>query len=145
MDINIRLFIKDIKQNEFDGNKNITVTNRSVILEKKYYTINPPVTRVSRGLEQFFFDIRDMVGLSILDLAGATQENINFLTNLGHKIYSQDIVRSIDEAFGPDPAEQNKSRPHRIFFEEQLFRLPRPARSTARCSGIRFSSWGRPC
>jgi len=56
---------------------------------------NPPATRASRGLEQFFFDIRDVVGLSILDLAGATQENINFLTNLGHKIYSQDIVRSI--------------------------------------------------
>jgi hypothetical protein len=66
----------------------------------------PPVTRQSRGLEQFFFEIRDVVGLSILDLAGATQENINFLTSLGHKIYSQDIVRSLDEAFGSDPAHQ---------------------------------------
>jgi hypothetical protein len=67
----------------------------------------PPSTRTSRGLEQFFFDIRDVVGLSILDLAGATQDNIDFLTSLGHKIYSQDIVRSIDEAFGQDPAAQN--------------------------------------
>ena len=67
---------------------------------------NPPVSRRSRGLDQFFFEIRDVVGLSILDLAGATQENINFLTSLGHKIYSQDIVRSLDEAFGPDPAQQ---------------------------------------
>jgi len=64
---------------------------------------------VSRGLEQFFFDIRDVVGLSILDLAGANQDNINFLTNLGHKIYSQDIVRSIDEAFGQVPAEQTNA------------------------------------
>ena len=64
------------------------------------------VTRQSRGLEQFFFNVRDIVGLSILDLAGASQENINFLTNLGHKVYSQDIIRSLDEAFGPDPAEQ---------------------------------------
>jgi len=67
---------------------------------------NPPVTRVSRGLEQFFFDIRDVVGLRILDLAGANQDNINFLTGLGHKIYSQDIVAGIDEAFGRDPASQ---------------------------------------
>ena len=48
-----------------------------------------------------------MVGLSILDLSGATQENINFLTNLGHKIYSQDIVRSLDDSFGDDPSAQN--------------------------------------
>jgi hypothetical protein len=70
-----------------------------------------PVTRQSRGLEQFFFNIRDVVGLSILDLSGATQENIDFLTNLGHKLYSQDIMRNLDEAFGLDPAEQtNPSR-----------------------------------
>ena len=73
---------------------------------------NPPSARVSRGLEQFFFDIRDVVGLSILDMAGATQDNINFLSNLGHKIYSEDIIRSLDEAFGPDPAEQ--TNPARI-------------------------------
>jgi hypothetical protein len=48
-----------------------------------------------------------MVGLSILDLAGANQENITFLTSLGHKVYSQDIVRSLDEAFGQDLSEQN--------------------------------------
>jgi hypothetical protein len=70
-----------------------------------------PVTRQCRGLDQFFFNIRDIVGLSILDLSGATQENINFLTSLGHKIYSQDMMRSLDEAFGPDLAEQtNPSR-----------------------------------
>ncbi|HZL55893.1 MAG TPA: class I SAM-dependent methyltransferase [Bryobacteraceae bacterium] len=73
---------------------------------RKEIKLNPPVTRQSRGLEQFFFEIRDVVGLSILDLAGATQENINYLTSLGHKIYSQDIVRSLDEAFGSDPADQ---------------------------------------
>ncbi|MEP6717447.1 MAG: hypothetical protein ABJC09_17895, partial [Terriglobia bacterium] len=67
----------------------------------------PPSTRQSRGVEQFFANIRDMVGLSILDLAGANQENINFLTDLGHKVYSQDLVRSLDEAFGSDLADQN--------------------------------------
>jgi hypothetical protein len=71
----------------------------------------PPATRQSRGVEQFFFNIRDLVGLSILDLAGANQENINFLTDLGHKVYSQDLVRSLDDAFGTELAEQtNVSR-----------------------------------
>ena len=68
-----------------------------------------PITRQSRGMEQFFSNIRDTVGLSILDLSGASQENINFLTNLGHKVYTQDIVRSLDEAFGTDPAGQNNA------------------------------------
>ena len=100
--------------------------------------------RQSRGLEQFFFNIRDMVGLSILDLAGANQENINFLTNLGHKVYSQDLVRSLDEAFGPDPAEQTNVEPYRLFSAHQ-FRLPPGHISTACCSGIRCSSWARRC
>ena len=68
--------------------------------------MSAPVTRTSRGLEQFFFNVRDLVGLSILDLAGATQENIMYLTSLGHKVYSEDIVRSIDDAFGHDPTTQ---------------------------------------
>jgi hypothetical protein len=67
------------------------------------------ITRQSRGLEQFFFNIRDIVGLSVLDLAGASQENINVLTNLGHKVYTQDIIRSLDEAFGQNPAEQTNA------------------------------------
>jgi len=83
----------------------------------------PPATRQSRGLEQFFFNIRDVVGLSILDSAGATQENINFLVELGHKIYSQDLVRSLEDAFGPDPAEQtNVSRID--YFLRQNFNFP---------------------
>lgn len=82
----------------------------------------PPVTmsRQSRGMEQFFFNLRDLVGLSILDLAGANQENINFLTNLGHKVYSQDLVRSLDEAFGSDPAEQTNASRIEYFLQQNL-------------------------
>lgn len=81
------------------------------ITPRKTTKKDAPIVRQSRGLEQFFFDIRDVVGLSILDCAGANQENINFLIDLGHKIYSQDLVRNLDEAFGADPAEQtNVSR-----------------------------------
>lgn len=83
----------------------------------------PALTRQSRGLEQFFFNIRDVVGLSVLDCAGANQDNIDFLINLGHKVYSQDLVRNLDEAFGPDPAEQ--TNPSRIdYFLRQNFDYP---------------------
>jgi hypothetical protein len=66
-----------------------------------------PEARTSRGLEQFFFNLRDSVGLSILDLAIPNQDNINFLTNLGHKLYTADLIGCLDDAFGQDPADQN--------------------------------------
>jgi hypothetical protein len=43
-------------------------------------------TRRSRALEEFFLDIRGQSGLTILDLGGASQENVNFITNLGHRL-----------------------------------------------------------
>lgn len=52
------------------------------------------------------------MGLSILDCAGASQDNINLLVNLGHKVYSQDLVRGIDDFFGQSPADQ--ANPARI-------------------------------
>ncbi len=63
-------------------------------------------TRASRGLEQFFFNLHGQVGLSILDLAGASQQNIDFLTSLGHKIYSANVIHSMEECFGTDPSGQ---------------------------------------
>jgi Methyltransferase domain len=69
-------------------------------------------TRQSRGLDQFFGSFRDQTGLSILDLGGASQENINFITSLGHKFYSEDFLRIFQETFGEDIADQ--SNPGRI-------------------------------
>ena len=80
----------------------------------------PPSLRQSRGLEQFFFNLRDVVGLSILDFAGANQDNINFLINLGHKVYSQDLVRSLDEFFGDDPAEQTNAARIEAFIQQNF-------------------------
>jgi len=69
-------------------------------------------TRQSRGLDQFFSSFRDQTGLSILDLGGACQENINFITSLGHKFYSEDFLRIFQETFGEEIADQ--SNPGRI-------------------------------
>ena len=37
---------------------------------------------------------------AVLDLAGASQANVTFITGLGHRIYSDDIVRALEIAFG---------------------------------------------
>jgi hypothetical protein len=56
-------------------------------------------TRNSNGLEQFWNSIQDREGLSILDFAGANQSTITFVANLGHRLYSDDILLSLDEVF----------------------------------------------
>jgi hypothetical protein len=61
-----------------------------------------PQTRASNGLDQFFSSIQDQDNLSILDFAGASQANVSFITTLGHRIFSNDILHTLDEAFGGD-------------------------------------------
>jgi hypothetical protein len=53
------------------------------------------VQRNSNGLDQFFSYIKGTSGLSILDLAGVNQSNVSHITNLGHRIYSEDFLRSL--------------------------------------------------
>ena len=63
---------------------------------------SPASTRTSNGLDQFFSSIQDQTNLSILDFAGASQANVSFITTLGHRIFSNDILHTLDEAFGGD-------------------------------------------
>jgi 2-polyprenyl-3-methyl-5-hydroxy-6-metoxy-1,4-benzoquinol methylase len=81
-------------------------------------------SRRSRGLEEFFNQIRDTNGLTILELGRATQKNISFITDLGHRLYSEDFLRSLNEAFdGEDSAEQ--TNPGRIeYFLKQTLDYP---------------------
>jgi hypothetical protein len=51
--------------------------------------------RHSNGLDQFFSYIKGESGLNILDLADVNQANVSFITNLGHKIYSEDFLRGL--------------------------------------------------
>jgi len=60
------------------------------------------VSRHSNGLDQFFSYIKGESGLSILDLAGANQANVSFITNLGHKIYSEDFLRGLQQGANGD-------------------------------------------
>lgn len=80
-------------------------------------------TRNSNGLDQFFSSLDGRDTLSILDFAGASQANVTFITNLGHRIYSEDVLASIDEVFGADPEAQ--SNPVRIeMFLNQVLDFP---------------------
>lgn len=86
--------------------------------------IEPSGTRPSRGLEEFFQYIRGQSGLTILDLGGATQQNISFITNLGHRLYSQDFLRTLEEVFGGENAIQ-QSNPGQIdYFLRQALDYP---------------------
>jgi len=67
-------------------------------------------TRNSRGLEEFFGYIRDQSGLTILDLGGATQKNVSFITELGHRLYSEDFLAILKETFADDPDQSNPGR-----------------------------------
>ncbi|MGE5570125.1 MAG: class I SAM-dependent methyltransferase [Rhodospirillales bacterium] len=82
-------------------------------------------SRHSNGLEQFFSQIQGLTGLRILDLSGASQANIGFITNLGHAIYSEDLLRSLDLAFGDGDFFENQSEPERAErFLSQNFNFP---------------------
>src|SRR6185295_2536677 len=62
----------------------------------------PSYTRHSNGLDQFFTATRGQLALNILDFAGASQANVSFITNLGHRLSSEDYLRSLELTFGDD-------------------------------------------
>jgi hypothetical protein len=81
-------------------------------------------TRQSRGLEEFFVHIRDQSGLTILDLGGATQQNVSFITNLGHRLYSEDFLQILNETFGVEDT-VDQSNPGQIeYFLRQALDYP---------------------
>lgn len=69
-------------------------------------------TRNSNGLDQFCSTLEERPGLSILDLAGASQSTISFITDYGHRLYSDDFVHQLDQCFGePGGFYENQSNP----------------------------------
>lgn len=40
--------------------------------------------------------------MSILDFAGVNQATVSFITNYGHRIYSDDFIRQLDESFAQE-------------------------------------------
>lgn len=58
-------------------------------------------TRQSHGLDQFCASLEERPGMSILDFAGASQATVSFVTNYGHRLYSDDFLRQLDQVFAP--------------------------------------------
>jgi SAM-dependent methyltransferase len=59
--------------------------------------------RHSHGLEQFFAGLGGEAGLSILDMGEINQTRVSFITDLGHRMYSEDFLRAMDGFFGEHP------------------------------------------
>ena len=59
-----------------------------------------PFSRHSSGFDQFCSMMKTGESLSILDLGGASQANISFITEMGHRISSDDIIGTMDQCFG---------------------------------------------
>jgi len=60
----------------------------------------------------------------VLDLGGATQQNVNFITNLGHRLYSEDFLQILHETFGVNDT-VDQSNPGRIeYFLRQALDYP---------------------
>jgi len=78
------------------------------------------LTRSSRGLEEFFKYIRGQSGLTILDFGGATQQNVSFITNLGHRLYSENFLQVLKESFGSDGGSQSNPSHIEQFLEQSL-------------------------
>jgi SAM-dependent methyltransferase len=70
-------------------------------------------TRNSHGLEQFCGSLEERPGLSILDLSGANQNTITFITGCGHRLYSDDFLLQMDECFGDSDSFENQSDPQK--------------------------------
>jgi hypothetical protein len=68
-------------------------------------------TRHSHGLDQFCASLEERPGLNILDLAGASQATVSFLTNYGHRLYSDDFLHQLDLCFGEGNFYENQTNP----------------------------------
>ena len=68
-------------------------------------------TKHSHGLDQFCASLEERSGLSILDLAGASQATVSFVTDYGHRLYSDDFVHQLDQCFGDGDFYENQDNP----------------------------------
>jgi hypothetical protein len=83
------------------------------------------ITRQSKGAEEFFSALQSEEPLRILDLAGASQANIMFITELGHGLASDDIVATMEQCFGDGDFLENQENSERVArFLSQTLKFP---------------------
>jgi SAM-dependent methyltransferase len=84
----------------------------------------PSVSRQSSGLDQFQSLLKGGEGVSVLDLSGASQANISFITDAGHSFSSEDIVAAMMQHFDDDFAENQQSEAKAAAFLAQSLTFP---------------------
>lgn len=75
-------------------------------------------TRISRGLEQFVIQLQSFRHSSVIDMGVANQANINYVTDLGHRITSDNVIHILDSVW----SDSNLNEASRIdqFLEQAL-------------------------
>lgn len=58
----------------------------------------------------------------VLDFGGLNQPNLDFFSKFGHRLYSEDLLRSIDTFFTPEEIDRRQIEPARLeqFLDESL-------------------------
>ena len=78
--------------------------------------------RHSHGLDHFSAVLREREGMSVLDLGEFTQTNVLYITSLGHKLYSENLLHTLDTVFGPGAPADAQEQPDRVraFLDQAL-------------------------
>jgi len=82
------------------------------------------IARHSGGFEQFQALLKGSGSLSVLDLSAASQANITFVTEAGHRISSDDIVGAMLDSFGPNFSQNPLTEAKSAHFLEQILTFP---------------------
>ncbi|MGA8026171.1 MAG: methyltransferase domain-containing protein [Bryobacteraceae bacterium] len=82
------------------------------------------LTRHSSGFDQFCNILNGGESLSILDMSGASQANISFITDLGHRISSDDLVGTMHECFGDDFFQNQQAASNAQRFLDETLNFP---------------------
>lgn len=80
--------------------------------------------RHSSGFDQFHAMLKTTQNLSILDMSGASQANITFITEAGHRVSSDDVMGTMIQIFGTDFFENQQSASTAQRFLEQTLTFP---------------------
>ena len=80
-----------------------------------------PLTRRSSGLNEIFRQLRKDESLCVLDIGSTSPRNIRFMTELGHKIYSEDLLAaSADPTLAIKDENGNPTLDSKRFLSENL-------------------------
>jgi 2-polyprenyl-3-methyl-5-hydroxy-6-metoxy-1,4-benzoquinol methylase len=79
-----------------------------------------PVLRRSSGMREFWKGIEGEPGLQILDMGAVSQANISFITELGYKVYTADLLETILRFAPNEKADAEPLGQAEAFFRENL-------------------------